>query len=125
MKFLSEKAVFDCVHYGVLAALNQQPDRPQVQFKPAGKDAVQPREPAAPAADPRPQNSQTPFFRTMTPEEYRNFSAAVREAPKPAKEAAAAAAAAVERQRSVPLRETVMIPKAVAPQPVSPPVCCT
>ena len=121
VKFLSEKAVFDCVHYGVLAALNQQPDRPQVQFKPAGKDAVQPREPAAPAADPRPQNSQTPFFRTMTPEEYRNFSAAVREAPKPAKEAAAAAAAAVERQRSVPLRETVMIPKAVAPQPVSPP----
>ncbi len=33
VKFLSEKAVFDCVHYGVLGALNQTPDRPQVQFK--------------------------------------------------------------------------------------------
>ena len=128
VKFLSEKAVFDCVHYGVLAALNQQPDRPQVQFKPTGSNAgaVPAREAAAPAATAAnahtgPQNRQTPFFRTMTPEEYRNFSAAVREAPQPAKEAAAAAAAAVERQRNVPLRETVMIPKAVAPQSVSPP----
>jgi DNA mismatch repair protein MutL len=32
VKFLSEKAVFDCVHYGVLGALNKTPDRPQVQF---------------------------------------------------------------------------------------------
>lgn len=30
VKFLNEKAVFDCVHYGVLAALNKTPDRPQV-----------------------------------------------------------------------------------------------
>ena len=36
VKFLNEKAVFDCVHYGVLGALNQTPDRPQVQFKAAG-----------------------------------------------------------------------------------------
>ena len=33
VKFLQEKAVFDCIHYGVLGALNKQPDRPQVQFK--------------------------------------------------------------------------------------------
>ena len=33
VKFLNEKAVFDCVHYGVLAALNKTPDRPQVQSK--------------------------------------------------------------------------------------------
>ncbi len=32
VKFLNEKAVFDCVHYGVLGALNKQTDRPQVQF---------------------------------------------------------------------------------------------
>ena len=31
-KFLSEKAGFDCVHYGVLGALNKTPDRPQVQL---------------------------------------------------------------------------------------------
>ena len=29
VKFLSEKAVFDCVHYGVLGALNKQVDRPE------------------------------------------------------------------------------------------------
>jgi len=33
VKFLSEKAVFDCVHYGVLSALNKTPDRPQVEFR--------------------------------------------------------------------------------------------
>ena len=33
VKFLNEKTVFDCVHYGVLAALNKQTDRPQVEFK--------------------------------------------------------------------------------------------
>ena len=32
VKFLQEKAVFDCIHYGVLGALNKTPDRPQVQF---------------------------------------------------------------------------------------------
>ena len=35
VKFLNEKAVFDCVHYGVLGALNTTPDRPNVQFKAA------------------------------------------------------------------------------------------
>lgn len=34
VKFLNEKAVFDCVHYGVLGALNKTPDRPQVHFSP-------------------------------------------------------------------------------------------
>ena len=49
VKFLSEKAVFDCVHYGVLAALNKQVDRPQVQFKPQTTTVLTPP-PAAPAA---------------------------------------------------------------------------
>ena len=35
VKFLNEKTVFDCVHYGVLGALNTTPDRPNVQFKAA------------------------------------------------------------------------------------------
>ena len=35
VKFLNEKAVFDCVHYGTLGALNSTPDRPDVQFKKA------------------------------------------------------------------------------------------
>ncbi len=32
VKFLNEKAVFDCIHYGVLGALNKTPDRPEVHF---------------------------------------------------------------------------------------------
>ena len=35
VKFLNEKAVFDCVHYGVLGGLNKTQDRPAVQFRPS------------------------------------------------------------------------------------------
>ena len=85
VKFLSEKAAFDCVHYGVLGALNKTPDRPQVQL----------RSPSAPVAQPSPPQSAAPtaplrgepakkqdFFRTMTAEEYKTFSAAVASTPK-------------------------------------------
>ena len=117
VKFLSEKAAFDCVHYGVLAALNAQTDRPQVQFKAA---------PAAPAAPPTPKESPVPkqqsFFRTMTAEEYRNFSSAMQSAPKPKAPAAAATAAAVEQQMHSSLRETVLTPRPAAPAPAAPPV---
>jgi len=115
VKFLSEKAVFDCVHYGVLAALNKQTDRPQVQFKsaPQPQPSVPAYKPAKPAAP-----KQETFFRTMTAEEYKNFSTAVKEAPKPQPAAAVATVAAVERQQSLPLRETVMLP---ARETVTPP----
>ena len=114
VKFLSEKAAFDCVHYGVLAALNKQTDRPQVQFKPAPQPAAVPLyKPAKPAAP-----KQEAFFRTMTAEEYKNFSTAVKEAPKPAPAAAVATVAAVERQQNLPLRENVILP---AKAPVAPP----
>ena len=63
VKFLSEKAVFDCVHYGVLAALNQQTDRPQVQFKPAPQPAPAPQPVAAPKSAPQTPPKQQSFFR--------------------------------------------------------------
>ena len=116
VKFLSEKAVFDCVHYGVLGALNQIQDRPQVQFKqasapapvvPAAHDASAPK-PSVPQAAAKPK--QDSFFRTMTPAEYKTFSAALKDAPQPKKEAAAATAAKVERPANMPLREFVMMP---------------
>ena len=103
VKFLNEKAVFDCVHYGVLGALNKTPDRPQVRFKPAPA-------PAAPTAKPAKQEN---FFRTMTAEEYKTFSAAVKDAPKPSPTAAAATAAAVERSIQPPVKEQVLLPKAI------------
>ena len=111
VKFLSEKAVFDCVHYGVLGALNKTPDRPQVQFKP---------QPAAPVLpETRPENKpevktsapkKDNFFRTMTAEEYKTFSTALKDAPQPKKEAAAATAAIIQRPSNMPLREFVMTP---------------
>jgi len=56
----------------------------------------------------------------MTAEEYKNFSTAVKEAPKPQSAAAVATVAAVERQQSLPLREQVVLPaqEPVAPLPI-------
>ena len=140
VKFLSEKAVFDCVHYGVLGALNKQVDRPQVQFaqKPAAPQkgetgftppsasqpaplqgeplgaapAVRPPViPSAPAAAAKAAPKQDSFFRTMTAEEYKTFSTALKDAPQPKKAAAAATAAKIERPANMPLREFVMLPQ--------------
>ena len=108
VKFLNEKAVFDCVHYGVLGALNKAPDRPQMQFKPVTAAPIAPAKPAAPKEKlPKQEN----FFRTMTAEEYKTFSSAVKDAPKPSPVAAAATAAAVERSMQKPVKEQVILPK--------------
>ena len=111
VKFLSEKAVFDCVHYGVLGALNKQVDRPQVQFKPNTTTYT-----SAPVAT-KPAPKQETFFRTMTAEEYKNVSAAMQSAPQPKKENAAATFHAVERQQSIPVQEKIFTP---VPMPVIP-----
>jgi len=115
VKFLNEKAVFDCIHYGVLGALNKTPDRPQVQFqKPAAPG------PAPAPASPKPAPKQENFFRTMSAQEYKNFATAVKEAPKPSPLAAAAVAAAVEQTAIPPVRESVQIPRP-APAPIPAP----
>ena len=103
VKFLNEKAVFDCIHYGVLGALNKAPDRPQVQFKPTPTAT-----PQATAAAPKQEN----FFRTMSAQEYQNFTSAVKDAPKPSPVAAAATALAVEETKLPPIRENVILPTA-------------
>ncbi len=106
VKFLNEKAVFDCIHYGVLSALNKTPDRPQVQFKP---------QPAPVQTPPKTPPKQENFFRTMTADEYRNYSTVIKDAPQPKQEAAAATLAAVERTASATVREPVWIPSVQAP----------
>jgi len=115
VKFLNEKAVFDCIHYGVLGALNKAPDRPQVQFKQAP-----PPPSATPAASKPAAPKQESFFRTMSAQEFKTFSAAVQEAPKPSALAAAATAAAVERTALPPLREQVILPKTTVTPPPAP-----
>ncbi|MBO5317102.1 MAG: DNA mismatch repair endonuclease MutL [Oscillospiraceae bacterium] len=124
VKFLNEKAVFDCLHYGVLGGLNKAPDRPQVQFKPVQPTitptvppsrpvtATTSKEPAVPAKKPD-------FFRTMSTQEYRSFSQALQDAPKPNNSAAAATVLAVERQTHPVVRSVAVTPSA-APVHVTP-----
>ena len=122
VKFLSEKAVFDCVHYGVLGALNKTTDRPEVKFK-----STQPPT-SKPASIPAPK--QENFFRTMTSSELKSFTNTVRQAPQPNPTAAAAAVSAIKQadlQQKVPpiplenhtstLKNPVFVPTAVAAEP--------
>ena len=124
VKFLNEKAVFDCVHYGVLGALNATPDRPNVQFKkPQPTEISQAPKPVIPTPAPKATApKQQSFFRTMTAEEYKTFSQTLQDAPKPNPVAAAAAAAKVERV-ATPIREQVVTP-AITPkaEPKLPPL---
>ena len=53
---------------------------------------------------------QENFFRTMTAQEYRNFSQAIQQAPQPKPAAAAATYAAVKKGSELPLRESVQLP---------------
>ncbi len=114
VKFLNEKAVFDCIHYGVLGALNKTPDRPEVQFKSIQHTPVQPQKPAAAPA------KQENFFRTMTPQEYKTFSAVIKDAPQPKTEAAAATALKIETKPNNMVRDTVLLPQFTLPDPVQP-----
>ena len=127
VKFLNEKAVFDCVHYGVLGALNKTPDRPQVQFKTAAQPAAPKTAPSVPmykpAAPAKPAAKPEPFFRTMTTQEYKSFSEAVATAPKPEPQAAVKTVQAVVEQQSLPVREEIHIPASApktTPKPVVP-----
>lgn len=79
VKFLQERQVFDCVHYGVLAALNKTQDRPQVRLPDEAKAPAEQRAQAAPKQD---------FYRTMSPEEYKTFAAALAQGPRPGPEQA-------------------------------------
>ena len=119
VKFLNEKAVFDCVHYGALSALNKAPDRPQVQFKPAPQPAAPMPKSPLPAAPKAVAPKQENFFRTMTAQEFKSFSAAIADAPKPSALTAAAVAAAVEQTVTRPVKEPVILPRIT---PAKPPV---
>ena len=122
VKFLSEKAAFDCIHYGVLAALNKTPDRPQVQLAAPVRDAApekKPQLPVNPALSPKitppaqlPKKKQD-YFLTMTAEQYRDFAAAVADAPKPQPEAARTAVHAVRAEQPAPepVRNIPLYPK--------------
>ena len=110
VKFLSEKTAFDCVHYGVLAALNKTYDRPEMQF--AGRQDAATAQQAAPKIQGGKTTPKENFYRTMTPEEFKKFSSAVHEAPQPKPQAAAAAASMIPTagRDSTVLRSPVVVP---------------
>lgn len=105
VKFLSEREAFDCVHYGVLAALNKTQDRPQLHL-----DGEKPE----PAPAPKKQEA----FQTMPAETYRQMAAALAGGKKPDPERAQAAVRAMER---APLAQPVFIPRPQAELRPEPP----
>ena len=106
VKFLNEKAVFDCVHYGVLGALNKTPDRPQIQFSQKNTQ-VFPESPKEPEKQPVAAPKKD-FFRTMSAQDYKAFAGAVKTAPRPEPEKAKAAAEKLAEQAT--LRSPVFVP---------------
>ena len=106
VKFLNEKAVFDCVHYGVLGALNKTADRPDVKF-------TQPRQ------EHKPQPEQT--FRTMNTEQFKAMAGIIKEGPKPQPEAAKKTYESVMALRSpIMTPNTAPVGKPAASAPIPP-----
>lgn len=115
VKFLNEKAVFDCIHYGILGALNKATDRPDFRFKTptatVAPHAPQTKPPVTATPSPAvPQSKPEQFFRTMTTTEFKNFSSTVSNMPQPKLEAATATVAAVERASTLQVRQEPMRP---------------
>lgn len=113
VKFLNEKAVFDCVHYGVLGALNKTPDRPEIHFakKPDPQASGTPAAPAVPKMPDGPKAApKKDFFRTMNAEEYRNFSQVLKDAPQPKQEKAQAVLQKLPQSDTAFLHSQVILP---------------
>ena len=108
VKFLSEREVFDAVHYAVLSTLNKAAGRPEWKLS----------EKQTPAPQPQPRAVQPPkpgFYQTMQAAEYRR-QAAQTPAPKPAQPVLASP---VQIPRSEPAaQQRVELPK---PSPVPAP----
>ena len=118
VKFANERAVFDCLHYGVLSALNKTPGRPEMQLKPA----AEPKPVAAPPSKAVTEAPKKPVFQTMDVEQYRSLLSERAKTPvAPAVEKAFSPRLPSEpRQPNVlQVREEVRIPK---PQPKPQPI---
>ncbi len=136
VKFLAEPDIFDCVRYGVQAALRQTQDRPQVRL--SREDTPEEQTPAFPEAPQQPikatpaESSLPPryapgkaaprkgdtgqkrpapgeAFRTMTAEEFRSFAKTLEEAPSPSRKQAL---------RTLEAMDTIRVAQ---PQPVQTP----
>ncbi len=80
VKFLSEREIFDAVHYAVLASLNQTPGRPEMKLK-AATTYFTPSE-KQPAADPAVPVRKPDFYRTIEAKDLPKFYEQVEKTPK-------------------------------------------
>ena len=113
VKFLSEKAVFDCIHYGVLGALNKTVDRPQVRLA----TPVSHTPPPVPVTK-TPEVKRESTVRTMTPTEFKAYSSALQTAPQPRSAASIATVAKLEQADTLPLKQKPLLPVVTsAPKP--------
>lgn len=99
VKFLSEREAFDCVHYGVLAALNKAQDRPELRLSRESEKKTE-IPPSAPKKE--------PAFQTISAETYRQIAGVLAGGEKPDPGRARAAARAME---PVSVAQPVTIPR--------------
>ena len=114
VKFLSEREVFDAVHYAVLSTLSRAAGRPE------WKTPEKKQEPA-PQPQSQPKAVQPPkpgFYQTMQASEYRR-QAAQQPAAKPA-QPVLASPVQLPRSEPAPVQQTFVLPKQEAKPEVKP-----
>ena len=76
VKFLNERDVFDTLHYGIAGALDRANDRPELRLPKTEAPKEQ-----TPSTTVEFRSGSESFYRTMTAQEYRNFSGLVSKTP--------------------------------------------
>ena len=114
VKFLSEREVFDAVHYAVLSTLSRAAGRPEWKA-PEKKQEPAPRPQAQPKAVQPPKPG---FYQTMQASEYRR-QAAQQPAVKPA-QPVLASPVQLPRSEPAPVQQTFVLPKQEAKSEVKP-----
>ena len=125
VKFLREKEIFDCVYYGVLAALNRTPGKAAMELPGTGTKQPAPQT-KAPTADALPKvpdyrpaqggqkaaksQPKQDFYRTMTAWEYQQFAKTLAGGPK------VSASEALQQQTfgQLPLKQDLVLPRGMA-----------
>ncbi len=129
VKFANERAVFDCIRFGVLSALNKNPGRPEMKLEKKPEPAEKPAVKAAPAP-------KQETFRTMSTEQFKAFAQTISQPP--VKAAAPNAAKSIQAPRAqgefvtkvapmaertkaaAVVREEIQLPKAAPVKPELP-----
>ena len=116
VRFLSERAVSDCIRYGVLATLNRAPGRVEMHLPQAAPTVPAQPKPAGSAKPAAPQ----PGFQTMSAEAYRALSSVRGQTPSAAPAQRVLQAFAEQAESSAPLHSQIQRPATQAAQAAHP-----